>query len=203
MTKIDLKRQHRSLYRNSAETPSVVEVPPLRYLMVDGQGSPGGATYVEAVEALYALAYAIKFALKRGDEATDYVVMPLQALWWADDMRSFGERRDPEVWRWTAMILQPDVVTDELVERVRAEVAAKKELPALPKLRFATYDEGRAAQILHLGPYADEGPTIARLHAFIEERGGRLSGKHHEIYLGDPRRTAPERLKTLIRQPFA
>lgn len=206
MAKLDLKKQLGPLYRASARDarePTVVDVPPLRFLMIDGTGDPNTSeAYRQAVEALYAVAYTLKFLARKDEPALDYVVMPLEGLWWSDDLRDFRLGRKDR-WRWTAMILQPEVVSAERVDRARAEAARKKDLPALAALRLETFHEGRAAQILHLGPYADEGPTIARLHAFIAARGGRLSGRHHEIYLGDPRRTAPERLKTLIRQPFA
>jgi hypothetical protein len=127
--------------------------------------------------------------------------MALEGLWWADDMSSFMvDNRDN--WQWTMMIMQPDVVTHDLVANALKEADMKKKLPALPKMRFESFTEGLVAQIMYIGPYKDEGPTIARLHAFIHEQGNELSGKHHEIYMGDPRRSAPEKLKTVIRQPI-
>ncbi|HOA25424.1 MAG TPA: GyrI-like domain-containing protein [Aggregatilineales bacterium] len=203
MAKIDLKRELKHLYAPSAKEVAFVEVPPMQYLMVDGAGDPNTApAYEEAVEALYAVAYAVKFAVKKADPARDYAVMPLEGLWWAEDMTAFNAERKGD-WLWTMMIMQPEWVTAAIVEQAVAEAGRKKDLPALPKLRFETYDEGYSAQIMHIGPYSAEGPTIARLHAAIEEAGCALRGKHHEIYLGDPRRTAPEKLKTIIRQPVS
>ena len=131
----------------------------------------------------------------------DYVVMPLEGLWWAEDMETFTAESDKNAWLWTAMIMQPEWITEDMVERAVARVREKENSPTLEQLRFQVFDEGLSAQILYVGPYADEGPTIARLHAFIAENGYELHGKHHEIYLSDPRRTAPEKLKTVIRQP--
>ncbi len=181
-------------------TPRLVDVPELSFLLVDGRGDPNTApAYREAVETLYPLAYALKFAVtKAGGPA--HKVGPLEGLWWAPDMRVF-EVSDRAAWEWTMMIRQPSTVTADLVQRVTAEVGAKKQLPALALVRFGALTEGRAAQVLHVGPYPAEGPTIARLHAFVAEQGLHLAGKHHEIYLGDPRRAAPERLRTIIRQP--
>ena len=127
--------------------------------------------------------------------------MALEGLWWVDDMAHFSVDAKGE-WHWTLMIMQPDIITAEMVEAACADVAKKKTLAALPKVRFEAYHEGPSAQIMYFGPFKDEGPTIARLHAFIEEGGHQLRGKHHEIYLSDPRRTAPEKLKTVIRQPL-
>ena len=208
MPNIDLKAQRKDLYGPSARQPAIVEVPPMRYLMIDGEGDPNLApAYRDAVEALYALSYAIKFSYKRGPAALDYVVMPLEGLWMLPDGHEpDGQPLTPErkaTFAWTMMIRQPDDATAPLVEESRQEVARKKALPALPALRLETLLEGRAAQIMHLGSYDDEAPTIARLHAFIETQGYTLRGKHHEIYLGDPRRTAPEKLRTVLRQPIA
>ena len=202
MPKLDLKKDLQHLYHPSAKAVSVVDVPPLNYLMIDGRGNPNTAPeYADAVQALYALAYSLKFKVKKSKAAVDYAVMPLEGLWWAEDMRRFSVD-DKDAWLWTMMILQPDLVTPTLVAETLAEAQKKKGLPALSRLRFETYHEGPAAQVMHLGPYADEGPTVARLHAHIEASGGRLSGKHHEIYLKDPRKAAPEKLQTVVRQPF-
>jgi len=194
-----MPREH--LYTATAE-PALVDVPPLTYLMIDGQGDPNTAPeYAAAVRALYSVAYGVKFAVRRAG-GPNVTVMPLEGLWWAPDMSAF-HTLDKGAWHWTMMIMQPDVVTAEVVERARAAASAKAKAPAaaLDRLRLDRFAEGRAAQVLHVGPYAAEGPTIQRLHAYIAEQGLRLSGKHHEIYLGDPRRSAPERLRTVIRQP--
>lgn len=199
--KLDLKKDLQHLYRATAD-PALVEVPAITYLMIDGHGDPNTAPeYAEAVQALYSVAYTAKFALKKSG-GPDVAVMPLQGLWWVPDMATFSAT-DKATWDWTAMIAQPDVVTPELVDAARSAAAAKCPAAALARLRLDTLVEGRAAQVLHVGPYATEGPTIERLHAFIADQGLQLRGKHHEIYLGDPRRTAPERLKTIIRQPVA
>jgi hypothetical protein len=198
-TASDLEQELKQLYR-ARQTPELVEVPELSFLMIDGHGDPNiSDRYRDAVQALYGVSYTLKFALKRAG-GPDYRVAPLEGLWWVEDMARFTTE-DKSAWDWTAMIRQPLEVTPELVAEVAAEVAEKKQLPATRELRLERFAEGRAAQVLHLGPYADEGPTIERLHAFIEERGCARRGKHHEIYLSDPRRTAPERLKTIIRQP--
>jgi len=201
MTRIDMKQTLKWLYRQSADAPSIVEVPELSFLMVDGAGDPNTApAYAEAIEALYSLAYTLKFMLKNGPTALDYTVMPLQGLWWADDMTSFI-RADKGAWHWTMMIVQPEVVSDELFRRGMAQAARKKNLPGLPRIRLERFHEGLAAQIMHIGPYAAEGPTIERLHQFVAAQGYERRGKHHEIYLSDPRRTAAERMQTIIRQP--
>lgn len=201
MAKIDLKKTLKHLYNPSTSAAVLLDVPPMTYLMIDGQGDPNtAAEYAAAVEALFSLAYALKFYLKRTQER-DYTVMPLQGLWWAEDMREFSvERKDD--WLWTMMILQPEEITLEMFEQVRAEVTKKKKLATLAKVRLETYHEGPVAQIMHRGPYSAEGPTVARLHACIAEHGYSLSGKHHEIYLSDPRKTALEKMKTVIRQPY-
>ena len=202
MLKIDWKKELKHLYRPSARALVAVDVPALNFLMIDGAGDPNTAQeYQQAVEALYAVAYALKFMVKKGPAAVDYGVMPLEGLWWVDDMRQFSVD-DKGAWQWTMMIMQPEHVTETLLEEALEQVRVKKDPAALGKMRFESYHEGLAAQIMHVGPYAAEAPTIEKIHRFIAENGYQLRGKHHEIYLGDPRRTAPERLKTIIRQPM-
>ncbi len=202
MEKRDYKKEFKPFYQTSAKKVEIVDVPAMHYLMVDGQGDPNvSQQFQEAVEALFSLAYALKFLVKKGEAAVDYGVMPLEGLWWADDMADFctGNKAG---WKWTLLIMQPDLVDGELVRSARLQVEKKKNPVALPLVRYASFAEGKAAQILHVGPFAEEGPTVKKLHDFIAQQGGELTGKHHEIYLNDMRRTAPERLKTLIRQPF-
>lgn len=200
--KIDLKKEMKDLYRASAKTVAVVGVPTLSYLMVDGEGDPNTSpSYAEAVEALFPVAYAVKFMVKKGPQALDYGVMPLEGLWWADDMSAFATG-DKARWKWTAMILQPSFVSAEFIGEAIAELRRKKKLPGLERLRLDSLTEGRSAQVLHVGPFSEEGPTIERLHAFIAERSERR-GKHHEIYLSDTRRADPTSWKTIIRQPMA
>lgn len=203
MAKLDLKKDLKELYTASAKAPALVDAPPLSFLMVDGSGDPGTAPEFQAgIESLYGLAYTLKFLLKKRGGSPEYAVMPLQGLWWADDMTLFSESRK-DLWHWTLMIAQPDFVTPEQVREATAERIRKKgALPALGKVRLERYEEGPCAQILHIGPYSAEKPTIERLHAFIKEQGFQLRGKHHEVYLGDPRRTEPENLQTIIRQPI-
>ena len=205
MKTLDLKKQLKHLYQPSAKQFSIVDVPPMNFLMVDGSGDPNtSAEFAAATEALYGVSYGLKFGVKQGkygDTPYDYPVMALEGLWWVDDMAHFSVDAKGQ-WHWTLMVMQPDIITAEMVEVARADVAKKKTLAALSKVRFESYHEGPSAQIMYFGPFKDEGPTIARLHAFIEEGGHQLRGKHHEIYLSDPRRTAPEKLKTVIRQPL-
>ncbi|TXT39951.1 MAG: hypothetical protein FD135_1767 [Comamonadaceae bacterium] len=201
MEKIDLKKDMKPLYQPSARDVTQVQVPPLQYLMVDGAGDPNTSPdYAQAIEALFAVSYTAKFMLKKGPQALDYAVMPLEGLWWADDMSAFVTK-DKAKWQWTMMIMQPDFVTEDTLNAAMAEVRSKKKLPGIDKLRLENFSEGLCAQMLHVGPFSEEGPSIERLHAFIDARSGRR-GKHHEIYLSDIRRTAPQKWKTILRQPM-
>lgn len=201
MNKIDLRLELKNLYQASAKLVVEVDVPTMNFLMIDGEGDPNtSAAYAAAVEALFTVSYAAKFMVKKSAAAVDYAVMPLEGLWWADDMSKFSTE-DKSNWKWTAMIMQPSFVSSETVERAMAEVKAKKNPAAISKLRFAPFTEGRCAQIMHIGPFAEEGPTIAKVHEFIDARGQRV-GKHHEIYLSDIRKAAPAKWKTIIRQPM-
>jgi hypothetical protein len=187
------------LYR-ARQAPELVEVPELAFLMIDGHGDPNTSPrYQAALAGLYSASYGLKFALKRAG-AGDYRVAPLEGLWWVPDMTRFTID-DKSDWDWTMMIRQPDPVDVDLLQRVAGEVAAKKDLPTALELRLERWAEGRCAQVLHRGPFAAEGPTIAALHAFITGQGMTLRGKHHEIYLSDIRRAAPDSWKTIIRQP--
>jgi hypothetical protein len=202
MEKLDLKKKWKQLYQPSQKEVTFVDVPPLTYLMVDGEGDPNTSTaFQQAVEALYSLSYTLKFSLKKGPKAVDYGVMPLEGLWWADDPRVFHST-DKSEWKWTAMILQPEFIGRKEVTAAFDEVRRKKNPAALDRVRLETLTEGPSAQILYVGPFADEGPTIQRIHDFIHAAGKELHSKHHEIYLSDLRRTAPEKLKTIIRQPM-
>jgi hypothetical protein len=197
VTKVDYARAMGHLYRAHGQ-PELVDVPPMRFLQVDGHGDPNGsATFREAVEALYALSYACKFRVK-GHEGLDYKVMPLEGLWWIPNARvwDFSDKSD---WDWTLLMMQPDPVTEDLVVEVREEVAARKRLPALDRVYVGAFEEGPAAQILHVGPWGEERPTLERLYGFIREEGFIPTGKHHEIYLSDPARVAQAKMKTIIR----
>ncbi|NIA25177.1 MAG: hypothetical protein GWP04_06365 [Gammaproteobacteria bacterium] len=200
MPKLDLKKEYRQFYNPSGKEGSIVDVPEMQFLMIDGSGDPNTSTaYREALEALYAMSYTLKFLSKR-TEGIDYVVMALEGLWWTDDMAEFS-MDNKTAWKWTSMMMQPDHITVAHFETAIEEVRHKKDPPALDRMRFESFREGLSVQIMHIGPYAEEGPTIARLHQFAADHRYRLRGKHHEIYLSDPRRTAPDRLRTVIRQP--
>jgi hypothetical protein len=201
MAKIDLRKQLGTLYFPSSKQVEEVIVPPLRYLMIDGKGDPNTSIeYRQAVEALFSVSYATKFALKRGPEKIDYSVMPLEGLWWADAMSAFIND-DKANWKWTLMIHQPEFAGDELIQCAIGAVGKKRELPALTKLRLEELHEGRCAQIMHVGPFSAEGPTIRRVHEYIDAQTAKV-GKHHEIYLSDIRRASPKNWKTIIRQPM-
>jgi len=201
MKKIDLKKDLKALYTASAKDVVQVAVPPMKFLMVDGIGDPNTSkSYAEAIEALFSVSYTAKFILKKGPQQIDYTVMPLEGLWWADDMAAFTTGNKAK-WRWTAMIMQPDFVTKAVIDTALADVRKKKSLPGVERLRLEEFAEGHCAQVLHIGPFSEEGPTIARLHEFIDAKGMRV-GKHHEIYLSDIRRAEPSRWKTILRQPM-
>ena len=205
-TKLDFKKTQKELYQPKAKEVVIVEVPEMQFLMIDGMGSPGDSKeYQEALATIYPVAFKTKFLSKA--KGKDYVVPPLEGLWWADDMNDFrsGNR---EKWKWTMMIMQPEWITKELIkEAIEITRKNKPELSELlTKLRIENYNEGKTAQIMHLGPFSEEGPTIDKVHNFIEKQNGKFDGfnqKHHEIYLSDPRRAKPENMKTVIRQPFS
>jgi hypothetical protein len=198
--KYDVKRTHRELYAPPREF-TLVEVPPMRYLAIDGHGDPNtAAAYADAVEALFSVAYAVKFRSKR-ELGRDLVVAPLEGLWRADDPATFVTRKKA-AWSWTMLIAQPDWIDDEFVAAAIDAVRAKGDKPALDRLRLVELHEGASVQILHVGSYDDEGPTLARLHdEWMPLHGVTFNGDHHEIYLSDARRTAPEKLRTVLRQP--
>ncbi len=198
----DMRKLHKHLYGPPQE-PVPVEVPPLDYLMIDGEGDPNTSEWFQAaMEALYAVAYSIKFAVKAQDADLDFVVPPLEGLWWAEDMAAF-RLDDKSNWLWTLMIMMPDPVDEAIYQAGYRAACERKCLVAADEMRFEALDEGLSAQVMHIGPYDAEGPTIARLHEFIPAQGHAPRGRHHEIYLSDPRRTAPEKLKTVLRQPVS
>lgn len=201
MQKIDLKKELKHLYQPSAKEVVQVEVPTFRFLMIDGEGDPNTSRkYAEAVEALFSVSYTAKFMVKKGAQGIDYAAMPLEGLWWSDDLSAFVAN-DRSKWKWTMMIMQPHFVEEAMIQAAVAEVKRKKALPAVAALRLENFSEGRCAQILHVGPFSEEGPTIQRVHDFIGARSA-LAGKHHEIYLSDIRRAKPDKWKTIIRQPM-
>ena len=202
MNKLDIKKELKYLYQPSAKEVVQVDVPSMNFLMLDGKGDPNKSQeYADAVEALFSVAYTIKFAVKKSALAIDYGVMPLEGLWWADDMNAFTSG-DKSNWQWKMMIVQPSFVTQATVDAAIAEVKKKKNLASISRLRLEAFDEGRCAQTMHIGPFSTEGPTIERVHHFIEAGGHKRHGKHHEIYLSDIRKADPSKWKTIIRQPM-
>ncbi len=204
MANLDLKKDLKHLYKPSAKEPTFVTVPLMSYLMIDGHGNPNiSQQYADAVSSLYALAYGIRAISKAA--GTVFTVMPLEGLWWWKEMVDHTQHsltaQDKADFLWRMMILQPEHITEEMVAEATETVRKKKNPPLLNSIRFEAYDEGEAAQIMHIGTYDDEAPTIRRLHEFIQSNGYTLRGKHHEIYLSDPRKVEPEKLKTIIRQP--
>ena len=201
MEKIDLKKELKHLYRPSAKEVVQVDVPTMNYLMVDGEGDPNTSqAFSDTVEALFSVSYAVKFMIKKGPLAIDYGVMPLEGLWWAEDMSKFLIE-DKSNWQWTLMIMQPDFVTKEMIDNAISNVKKKKNLVAISGLRFEALSEGKCVQTLHVGPFSEEGPTVEKVHQFIASKGKRI-GKHHEIYLSDIRKADPAKWKTVIRQPM-
>ena len=202
MEKIDYKNELKRLYRPTTKKVEIVEVPKMNFLMIDGDGGPNHPTFQNAIEVLFPLSYTLKFMIKKSDIGIDYGVLPLEGLWWADDMSSFIKDKKDD-WKWTLMIMQPELITNEMVVEAVNQVRVKKNPTSLPLVRFESINEGKVAQIMHIGPFSEEGPTIEKVHSFIESNGSQLTGKHHEIYLSDIRRSAPEKWKTIIRQPMS
>jgi hypothetical protein len=208
MDTLDYKKQMKELYFPPNTQPVLIDVPEMQFVMADGHGDPNtSALFQDAMQALYGLSYTIKFMLKT-ENTQDYVVFPLEGLWWMEDMREFSLDRKDE-WLWTVMIRQPEWVNQthfkKAIEEIKRKKQAKKEpVPeSLSRVRFERFKEGLSTQIMHIGPFAAEAPTIAKLHSYITEQGFKLRDKHHEIYMSDPRRTPQEKLKTVIRQPVS
>ena len=189
----------KEFYNPPVGEPVLVELPPLKYIMVDGDGEPGGESFQQAMGTLYNLVYTMKFRSKRLLKK-DYDIMAPEGLWW---MKGKFDMNRKDRWLWTLMILVPDFVTVKMFSEAVAEVRSKKNPPGLERARLETLDEGTAVQMMHIGPYANEPESIAKMEAYAEGHGYRMVGKHHEIYLGDPRRAAPSRLKTVLRHPVA
>ena len=206
MDKLDFRKRDRALYAGKPGHWERLTVPPMQFLAIDGHGDPNRPDYARAIAALYPMAYGVKF-VEKGD-GRDFAVPPLEALWWADDMSAYvaGDR---SAWRWTAMLRVPDHVTVDRVEEVRETVLrkqAKKPDGADPNLvnavRLHRFEEGDCLQTLHIGPYTAEAPVLADLHdKVMPAMGLTFGGLHHEMYLSDPRRVAPDKLKTILRQP--
>jgi hypothetical protein len=205
MKKIDLKKELKHLYQPSAKEASIVRVPKFNYLMIDGAGDPNTSKeFQDAIQALFSMSYTMKF-MYRKEKDIDYPVMALEGFWWMKEGVEFDWNASKEFWRWTLMMMQPKYVTKALVKKaqmtvtLKAQRAAVTVISALDKMRFESWNEGMSAQIMHVGPFSEERPTIERLHAFINDSGYEIAGKHHEIYLNDFRRVKPEKMKTVIR----
>jgi hypothetical protein len=202
LKKIDYKKELKHLYNASLKKAEIVDISLMNFLMIDGEGDPNTSqAFKDAVEALFSISYSLKFMIKKGKEGIDYGVLPLEGLWWADDMLQFNIENKAK-WKWTLMIMQPEYITERLFHESIEQVKKKKDLEAVSKVRFELFSEGKSAQIMHIGPFSKEGPTIEKLHNFIKENGFKLVGKHHEIYLSDIRKATPEKWKTIIRQPI-
>jgi hypothetical protein len=200
MEKIDYKKIFKEFY-NPPKKPVIVDVPEFNFIMIDGRGNPNEAQeYQDVLQALYGISYAIRFKLKK-ENRVNYKVMPLEGLWYVEGGAEFDMTKKDD-WSWTSMIMQPEPVTSNDIAEAEIHLKEKKNPPALSKIRFESLNEGLSVQIMHVGPYSEEQPTIETMHAYVEENGYKLRDKHHEIYLGDPRRTAPEKLRTVIRQPI-
>ncbi|SMF39020.1 hypothetical protein SAMN02744102_02993 [Paenibacillus barengoltzii] len=204
VTKVDFKKRDKELYLPKTE-PVLVEVPPMLFLMVDGKGDPNGEAYQLAVQKLYALSYGIKMS-KMGDDKPDgyydFVVPPLEGLW---DSINVGYDPNRDNWLWTSMIRQPEFVTEDFLNRVKERTVKKNPGLDLSDVRLAVFEEGLCVQILHIGPYQTEPESVAKMKAFLEANGLTENfddtRKHHEIYLSDPRKTGPEKMKTVLRHP--
>jgi len=197
MKKIDLRKELKQLYSPSAKEPELIKVPKFNFLMIDGGGAPESPEFQAAIQAIYNTAYTIKFMFKF-EKKIDYPVMALEGLWWLKQGEPFqiGRRED---WCWTLMILQPKVVTGTIIAKTIKKIKQKKDLPAINKLRLESFAEGLSVQIMHIGPYATEPETMKKMDAFNAERGLLVCGKHHEIYINDPRRVKQEKMKTILR----
>ncbi len=207
ITKLDLRKEYRHLYASSARRVDIVDVPRFNFAMIDGQVEAGvwpaeSPTFQEDLQAVYGVSFTIKFMSKlRAVDPIDYKVMALEGLWWTESGEIDFERK--ETWYYTLMMMQPDHITEEMfLEAVHSLRKKRGDIPALDRLRFESFHEGLCVQILHVGPYDLEPMTIARMRDFAIENGYRLRGRHHEIYLSDPRRARPEKLRTILRRPI-
>ena len=200
--KIDFKKQFKAYYSPKPGKPEIIMVPPMQFVMIDGTGGfPETTTeFRAAFQAIYPTVYGLKFGRKKAGIAPDFGLGPLEALWWMKDKSEFDQSR-PEDWRWTLMMWLPNVITHQTFEAFIVELKTKKPQIITDKLRLEVFDQGMVVQIMHIGPYVGEAQDIMLLHDYAKEQGYALHGKHHEIYLGDPRRSAPEKLRTILRHP--
>ena len=202
MKTFDLIKENQQFYLQPKNIVSLFQVPKMKFLMIDGKGNPNNnSDYSDALGALYGVAYTLKFSVKKSPLQVDYKVMPLEGLWWTEDMSEFT-LEDRGNWLWRMMIMVPEFITYEMVMQSVEDVRKKKNPPHLDDVRFETFKEGLSAQVFHLGPYGEaERPAVEKLHAYLKENGYVRRGRHHEIYFNSPLRTDPSKLKTIIRQP--
>ena len=200
MEKLDLKKELKHLYSTKTK-PEIINVPELNYLRYKGRGEPGGIAYMESINALYAISYTLKFKIKK-EKFVDYPVMPLEGLWWWDTpgIVNLDEAPPRETWNWISLILTPKIVTTDMLEKVNTEVAQKKG-DYVKKVELKVLNDGICVQILHIGPYSEENRSQKILSEYIKKEGYSLRGHHHEVYLNNPQRTAPNKIKTLLRHP--
>lgn len=202
MKKIDFKEEFKHLYNSSSKEVNLADMPEMNFLMIDGKGDANNSKeFQDAVQALYGVTFTVKFALKKAKQGPEYTVPSLEGLWWMADNQQF-DMQDKKNWLWTLMIMQPDHVTKNHIAEAIKKLSEKKPNEALSKIRLETFHEGLSVQIMHIGPYSAEGPTIEKLHNFVKNNGYKLRGEHHEIYLSDPRKSAPEKTKTILRYPI-
>ncbi len=207
MKKLDLRRELKYLYAPSASKVEIVDVPSFNFAMIDGEIKPDetpgtSQEYQNAIGALYGASFTLKFMSKlRKKTSIDYPVMALEGLWWTESGEFDFNKKEP--WEWTMMIMQPQHITKEMFKEALQQARKKKDNPALFKIRLESFHEGLSMQIMHIGPYSEETRTIAKMHEFARENECNLNGKHHGIYLGDPRRAKPEKLRTILRHPIS
>ena len=202
-TKVDLKKKLKQYY-NPKPIPEIIEVPTMQFLMIDGKGTIGSQEFQDSIETLFGISYKAKFNAKKSINF-DYTVMPLEGLWWADDMNDFINS-NKDKWKWTLMIMQPEEITVEIIQNAIEEVAKKKKLELLNRIKLKKYSEGTSVQMMHIGPFSEEHSNIIKVHKLIEENNGKFDGKiqkHHEIYLSDFRKVDPKKMRTILRQPFS
>jgi hypothetical protein len=205
MEKLDLRKQYKALYAPSAKEVTLVTVPAMKFVLLDGEIEPGqepasSPAFQEGTSALYGASFTLKFMSKLNKESPiDYAVMALEGLWWAKAGTFDIQRKD--TWCWTLMMAQPNHITAEMFQEALRQLKKKKDSPSVSRLRFEAFDEGLSVQIMHIGPYADEPRSIDKMNAFALANGYQLCGKHHEIYMGDPRKAQPDKLKTILRHP--
>lgn len=201
MEKLDLKKELKQYYKPSANKIEIIEIPEFNFISLEGEGNPNSPEFEDAIGALYAVAYTTKFAVKQVGGMSDFVVMPLEGLWWADNMEDFVlDNKDN--WKWRIMIHLPTFITENFIGVNKVTAFEKKGNGKINEVAFGGFHEGLAVQTMYVGPYAEEHATIKKMHEFAKVHGYKLRGLHHEIYLGDPRKVAPEKLKTILRQPI-